>query len=179
MTVFRTCTGCLFQPGYCGTRETFKASIKGLQITSVKWRCKGRIARFAPGDPVWALTAADRNEVDEETGQPYMDHFPAVIVEQRGSKALLHIADGALGRSGDSKFVPSNNGFCMIPLSRVEPREGTRERICFYCSMPESLDHLYGHACGLDGARKWIGGEPAEESPKGNGYALPDCGSEI
>jgi len=165
------------QSGPCEHRDALRASLKGLHITSVKWRCKARVPRFAPGDPVWALTAADRNEVDDETGQPYLDHFPGVIVGLHGSKALLHIAAGASGRSGDSKFVPgNNNGFCMIPLSRLEPREAAKQRVCFYCSMPEFLEHPEGYTCAPPAnARKWIGGEPAgDTTEEGDGSAISD-----
>lgn len=168
MTIFRTCTGCKAHPGPCEIREALRRQLKGLGVTSIKWRCKSRESRFKPGDQVWVLTAADRNDADEH-GNPYRDHFPGVIIEERGSKALLHVKDGSPGRDDDTlKFVAGDGrGFCKIPLSRLEPRDAPKERVCFYCSQPESLGHVDGYYCAPPAeARKWVGEpDPADPDP--------------
>lgn len=167
MTVFRTCTGCRFHPGSCEARDDLKAKIKGLGVTSIKWRCMDRISRFQPGQAVWALTVGDQEIANEETGEPYRDHFPGVFVKEKGSKGLVHIKDGAVGRDEGSCFAPRNTtGFCLLPLARLEARDAPVERVCFYCSQPESLGHPDGYYCAAPAnARKWVGEHP-DSAPK-------------
>lgn len=176
MTVFRTCTGCKYQPGPCGPRDVLKAAIKGLRITSVKWRCSARVPRFVPGDPVWAETVADKApEFPEEV---YRDDFPAIFVEARGSNGLVFIETAAPAREEEHVcFVAEKPGaFCSIPLARLKPRDAAKQRVCAYCSMPESLEHPEGYICAPPAnARKWIGGEAAEVASKeGDERAISD-----
>lgn len=148
MTFYRSCTGCIKQGQPCDTRDVLRKRLKGLGITSVKWKCGDRVARIQPGDAVWVETVADPNEVDDD-GQPFRGKFPGVAIQERGAGMLVFIEDGAqdLYEEHDVRFVARNNGFCKIPLSRITLREAPREEICASCSWPASKGHQAGYLC--------------------------------
>lgn len=148
MTAFRTCSGCVFDKEPCFHRDTLKAKLSGLGITSVRWKCKFRSARFIVGDPVWALTSESYGSADE--GGPLKDDFAGFVIRSAGAKALVWIEPGTPGRErGEDgvRFEPSGNGFCKIPLSRLKPREAEREAICPSCEWPASKGHQEGYSC--------------------------------
>ncbi len=55
MTAWRTCVGCHLQGKPCETRNDMRKPLKGLGVTSTKWKCHEREPRYRVGGPVWAL----------------------------------------------------------------------------------------------------------------------------
>lgn len=160
MTAWLTCVGCRLQGKPCESRKAMRATLKGLSVTSIKWKCREREARFRAGDPVWALTVDGSGEyrphgIHGEDGSPIRDYFPATVVRDLGRKLLVVIKPGAEGRGdfGDGiTFQPTgtNNGFCKIPLSRLSPREGEAAAICQSCQWPDFMGHIDGYLCHPD-----------------------------
>jgi hypothetical protein len=148
MTFYRSCTGCIKQGQPCDTRDALRKRLKGLDVTSVKWKCRDRIARIQVGDAVWVDTVADQNESGDD-GQPFRGHFPGIAIRERGASMLVLIENGAPERDegDDVTFATSGNGFCKIPLSRITARDAAREEICGSCYWPASKGHQPGYLC--------------------------------
>lgn len=147
MTFYRACVGCTLQGQPCGARETMRARIKGLSVTSVKWRCTSRESRFVVGELVWAHTV-DGGQVSGEEGEPIFADFPAVVIKMlAGAKALVFIDPGVECSDGETQFSTSGIGFCKIPLSRLKTRDGTRVEVCPACDLPSFKGHLEGYSC--------------------------------
>lgn len=151
MTVFRSCVGCVYADEPCAALDRMKESLRGLRVTSVKWRCEDRRPRFEIGDQVWAETYSDygrRSAYGEDDGGTRAN-YPAVVIEVIGSKAVVFIEKDAPSQEFDDDypFTPNGNGFCKIPLYRLKPRDGERETICKSCSWPERLGHQPGFIC--------------------------------
>lgn len=144
MTTYRTCVGCIDEKHDCASRDRLRKHLKGLGVTSIKWKCAMRVDRVNVGDPVWALTVASTTDND---GEPYRDHFPAMAIRHCGSKMLVFIEPGSLGRNEECKFDATHSGFCKIPLSRISARDGEREDICKSCQWPASKGHAPGYIC--------------------------------
>lgn len=157
MTYFHTCVGCASDKNTCGAFAAFKEKIKGLGITSVKWRCLNRVGRFHIGQPVWALTTViyrggyDLDEVCR-------DEWPGHIIKLLGSSALVYIKPGVQAKDHDEEapFEPKSggNGFCRIPLSRLVARDGDDEEICKSCELPAFAGHIEGYSCSRAAALK-------------------------
>lgn len=150
---YRTCIGCIHQKQTCAVRDDLRKKLEGLRVTSIKWKCKSRVARLAPGDPVWALTVASTKRVDDN-GEPYRAYFPGIAIKEHGTKMLIHIAPGAPGRNEDCTF--EGGGFCKIPLSRIEKRDGERVEVCRCCQQPAFMGHIFGAACNPDERADWF-----------------------
>lgn len=156
MTFYRTCTGCEKQGQPCETRDALRAAIKGLCITSIKWKCADRTPRFKVGDPVWARTVAGGDQYHDSDEGPIWDDFPGHIVKDYGNTLIVYIADQAPGKEFGGEdipvtFQPRSNGFCKIPLSRLKEREGERVEICRSCELPAPYGHRSGYSCHYQG----------------------------
>lgn len=150
MTVFRTCYGCLHQGNPCEARDRFRNSIRGMHITSVKWKCLDRKNRFIPGDPVWLYTMYNRNGDGDEDG-PFRDFFPGHVIRNSGLKAMVYIRPGVLGRDEPHEeygFVSTSNGFCKVTITRLTIRDGERSPLCKWCEFPQEFGHMDGYPCG-------------------------------
>jgi hypothetical protein len=155
MTAYLTCRGCAHAKTKCEHRDAMRDRLKGLSVTSVKWKCGARAPLFVPGDPVWAETW-DGEAADGE-GQWYMDDFPAVVIKMIGPNALVYIKPDVESRDLKYIFQPGNklsNGFCKITLSRLKPRDAPRDPTCERCKNPASLGHQENYSC----TRKMIDG---------------------
>jgi hypothetical protein len=141
--IYRTCIGCVSERQPCSIRKRVKASVAGLGITSVKFKCATRSDLYAKGDQVWAKTV-DSYDPDGST-----DWFPGVVVKMIGSRVVVFIAPDASGEEGSS-FDPHSEGFCKIPASRVRPRNTQEEiRHKMQCSN-QSAEKLAICAIGVD-----------------------------
>lgn len=151
MTLYRSCTGCILEKKPCQARDAVRKHLKGFGVTSLKWKCKSRVARISIGDPVWVLTVAGNGEPEDRDG-PSRDFFPGIAVRDHGTKMLVVIQRDAPGRDDpEITFSPtkgSGNGFCKIPLSRIEKRDGERVKVCEGCWQPEFMGHADGYFCG-------------------------------
>lgn len=147
--IYRTCSGCLHEKHPCDARDALRRQLKGLSVTSVKWKCKDRTDRFNVGDAVWATTIESTNP---DHGEACFDEFPGWVIRNCGSKLLVYIEPGSIGLSEETKFEARSAGFCMIPIFRIKPRDGTPEKICPSCELPESKGHLSGYICTVNAA---------------------------
>lgn len=147
---YRTCQGCTHEKHPCAARDALRAKLKGIGVTSIKWKCADRVSRFNVGDAVWAMTVAGHSEGYYDQGEPLRDEFPATLIRLIGSKALVFIVPGVEGKGhcGDGiPFETRGRGFCKIPLSRLTARDGKAEAICKDCEQPESMGHQEGYSC--------------------------------
>lgn len=151
MTVYRACWGCVSDGSTCPTRAAVRDQIRGLGVTSIKWRCKDRVPKFKIGDAVWVRTVSDMASSIDDNGETIFGDYPGHVVDIRGSKILIHIPAGAFPRNEDDyPFSPSSHsghGFCKVPFARVTARDSDREEICPQCSLPASQGHISGYAC--------------------------------
>lgn len=150
---YRTCVGCIQQNQPCEARDKLRDMLKGLGVMSIKWKCKSRVARINVGDPIWALTVASINRVNQD-GDPYRAYFPGIAIKGCGSKMLIHIAPGTPGRDEDCTF--EGTGFCKIPMGRIEKRDGERVEVCRCCQQPAFMGHIFGAACNPDERADWF-----------------------
>lgn len=139
MTFFRTCAGCRFAAD-CDEQRQFSASIKGLRITSVKWRCAKRRPKFEIGAPVWATVAIGPTDDD---GRPFFASFPGNVVGYPvPTKAMVFIRPDAPSQNGKYSFEPRARGFCKLSLSRLQKRDsGEPCLVCEICQMPDFQGH--------------------------------------
>jgi len=161
MTSYITCIGCALRDKKCERREGICAWIKGIGITSLKFRCDLYTPHYSPGDAVWATTW-DGETAALEYGEWSLAEFPATVIRQIGAKVLVYIPHGTKDREDDTIFQPTGTGFCKIKLSRLTKRDAPTETLCEFCSMPASLGHLNGYGCEGDKESGWT---PWQDKP--------------
>lgn len=145
MTAYRTCFGCLHQGKPCAARDAMRANLRGLGVTSIKWKCADRVSRFKCGDAVWAETYSSYGNADFERAE--RSDFPAFVTDVTGSKVVVYIHNGSLSQCEEYEFEANNNGFCKIPMGRIRPRDAAAQAICKHCRLPEMFGHAEGYFC--------------------------------
>lgn len=154
MTHWLSCRGCVHDGPECPHRQAMRKKLRGLNVTSIRWRCAEREDRYRTGDAVWADTVSDYGApVEPWENEPPRDWYPGHVVKLLGAKVLVHIARDAEGRDhgADYPFSPrdgSQHGFCKIPLSRITEREAAPSAICPECDVPACHGHQKGYSCG-------------------------------
>lgn len=143
---YRSCVGCVHGSGFCHARELVKAHVKGIGVTSLKWRCNWRRPIYQPGDAVWANIFTGWEDQGDSWGREeanFVD-FPGIVIRLKGSRAVIFIEPGADSYSGDYSFEPmkNGNGHVKIPIVRTRKRDAVREHICDSC---ERFVRLKGH----------------------------------
>jgi hypothetical protein len=138
---YRTCTGCVHSSGFCQAREDVKATVKGIGVTSLKWKCKWKRPVYQPGDAVFVETIGYEPEGDEDV---FIGSFPATVIQTKGSKLVCFIEPGVEDEIQGVPFEPKahGNGHVKVPMIRVTKREGIRESVCEFCNR---ITRLVGH----------------------------------
>lgn len=141
---YQTCIGCVHGTGYCHEREATKAKVKGLGVTSLKWKCKFRRPVYEPGEAVWVSLFVGMYEGDWGIETPDYADFPGVVIRLKGSKAIIFVEPACMCRYGEYAFAPRNdgNGHVKVSLIHVKRREAVREHVCKGC---ERIVRLAGH----------------------------------
>lgn len=162
---YSTCRGCVHGTGYCAAREAMKAQVKGLAVTSIKWKCKHRRPVYQPGEAIWAETYSGHDEYDGGYSESaVIREYPAVVIRQKGSSVVAFIEPGTINREDWPEegypFEPKKgNGHIKIPIARTKRRDAVREHVCCYC---ERIVRLKGHEdycrdAPLEHRRAWEG----------------------
>lgn len=138
---YRTCTGCVHGSGFCQAREDVKTQVKGIGVTSLKWKCRYRRPAFQAGDAVFVETIGCQPEGDEDV---YIGSYPATVIESKGSKLICFIEPGVEDDDNGIPFEPKSNGngHVKVPMVRVKKRDAVREYVCSYC---KRITRLAGH----------------------------------
>jgi hypothetical protein len=106
----------------CELRESFKAKIAGLGLTSARFRCQRRLDAFRPGRRVLA-TLTSAIQVDFGSYDPdvrYSDaKAPGTIVgdSMKRGRVLVWIDDGEIERQGLS--LKNESGLCSLPGQKL------------------------------------------------------------
>lgn len=124
MTYYATCAGCEFTAD-CEKRRAIQKSIKGVGITSLKFRCDLRRDKFVAGQAVWFDLVASIETTDCGGSYISRDSFSGYVVEQLGNKVVGFVKPGTIGGNEGFPFEPINNGvgFVKVPLHRVIHRD--------------------------------------------------------
>lgn len=143
---YRTCVGCVHGSGFCQERENIKAKVKGLAITSIKWKCRFKRPTFLPGEAVWVNVFVGMEDHGDSWGreEATFAEFPGIIIEVKGSKAIAFIEPGVLDSGEEYNFEPMSHGsgHVKITLARMRRREAIRENVCGFC---KRVTRLAGH----------------------------------
>lgn len=133
MTFYRPCFNCAFAKLPCARREAVAAGIKGLGLTSLKFRCSERRPAFAVGQRVevgWMVSEPD-GECGLETTR---EHWPATVVAERGNKfqILVDDVDSDYGTSARG-YIKNETLYAKVSASKLRPLAEPPREVCGTC----------------------------------------------
>lgn len=133
---YGTCKGCLFEKTDCAERRRIGAKVKGLGITTMKWKCKWRKPAFRVGQPVMVQIL----ERSEYPGEDFLHQFDGYVIGMKGRRVQAYIPkdNQFIEEPGDFEF--KSGGFVGLSMDHVQPREGMSESICDGCRKTHRLD---------------------------------------
>lgn len=133
---YGTCKGCLFEGADCAERKRIGAEIKGLGITSIKWKCAWRRSAYTVGQPI-VVSILERSDYP---GENYQCQFGAYVVGMKGRRVLAYIpvANQFVEEPGDFEF--NHRGFVGLSVDRIYRRDGITEPVCSRCHRTHRLD---------------------------------------
>lgn len=137
MTVYRTCRNCAHEREPCQQRENVRASLKGLGMTSVKFRCPDREPRFRRGQRVSVTWP-----VPDDSGydMPTLETWPATVIRESGARFLVLIDDtDSDHETPATEYVKNPTLFARPAPNCVRPIDEPDVTLCMAC------DHAPDH----------------------------------
>ncbi len=132
MANYRTCNGCAFEGHPCKTREAMSNAIRGLHITSIKWRCKDRRDAYEQGEPVF-VSIIERYEGED----PYITDVIATCIGMRGRKVHRPTSQKPSRKNQEYSFARMDSSLFRVIM--FGKRGGEFEPIC-QCGRPYRID---------------------------------------
>ena len=135
MTYFSTCLNCAVDKAACGKRKAVRSAIKGLGITSAKFRCEDRVARFRRGQRVQFIW-----RYYDDAGEGRRDGYETVFVgtvmhEKAGNKRFAVKVDPDHEiydlKPGD---ILKNAEFTSVRPDDMVPADEPDRALCPLCS---------------------------------------------
>ena len=148
MTYYSTCLNCAVDKTTCAKRIAISSGIKGLGITSAKFRCAARVSRFKPGQRVefdWRYYA------DDGSNEGYTTTFVGTVMhEKAGNKRfavrvdqdgeyydfkpadILKNAEFISVRPDDMRLLDEPDRVICPLCARYDEGDGERERCWGY-----------------------------------------------
>ncbi len=153
MTSYSTCINCAADKANCTRRAEVRAAIKGVHITSVKFRCTERQSMFRRGQRVsvtWTV-GGDCYELNET--------WPATVIAEVGTRFVLSVDDVASDEGTPARdYIKNERLFVKVSPSRLTALDEPDRQICKFCERAP----ITGDACQDRDADIWSfnGGYP-------------------
>lgn len=133
MTFYATCLNCAVDKATCGKRKAISSAIKGLGITSTKFRCADRVSRFRPGQRVefdWRYYEADGS------GQRYTTTFDGTIMHEKAGNKRFAVKVDPDGEYYDLKpgDILKNPEFISVRPDDLRPLNEPDKPLCPLCA---------------------------------------------
>lgn len=130
MTSYTTCTNCAADKHVCSRRAQVRAAIKGAGITSVKFQCGDRLARFQPGQRVGVCWPV----YDDADEMPTQEMWPATVMFEAGSRFVIQVDDVESDHGTPAReYLNNQTLFAKVPPSRLTVLDEPARRICSWC----------------------------------------------
>lgn len=157
MATFRPCHNCVRERQPCGRREAVRAAIKGVGITSVKFRCDERQPIFAVGQRVsvsWIVSdEGDFRYATEES-------WPATVVAERRPKFQIVVDDVDSDHETPARgYINNESLYAKVTAAKLKPLDEPARDVCRTC---QALGPDYPGCYGYEGVTY----RPATGCPK-------------
>jgi hypothetical protein len=135
MTHFRNCMNCLHEKSDCTRRLSLAAGLKGLGVTSVKFRCSARMPVFSVGQRVSVWWPVPTGDTDDWGRQDFsQETWPATVVAERGNRFQIVVDDVESDHETPARdYIKSASLYCKVPSWRLAPLDEPTRAVCSVC----------------------------------------------
>jgi hypothetical protein len=137
---YATCRNCGVDRHTCERRAQVRAGVKGLGLTSIKFRCDMRRPLYHPGQRVevtWKYYPADW-EYDEGYS---LETWPATVIQETKKGFLISVDD--VPSSCDlpaREYIKNENLYCNVVAGKLSPLTEEDRPICAHCKSALNTD---------------------------------------
>ena len=126
---YSTCTNCAVEKSTCIRRAEIRSAIRGIGITSAKFRCDDRLSIFHPGQRV-AVTWPVGDDYDDTN----YESWPATIIAEVGTRFLISVDDV----DGDFEtpardYIKNERLFAKVSPHKLRAIDEPCRAICKFC----------------------------------------------
>jgi len=132
MAYYHPCKSCTHAKTGCDKRDQMRASLKGLGVTSVKFKCQQRMPRFKMGQRV----RFDWTHYDDDSNEAIMTSFTGTIAyEKRGKlRFVIRVDQEESAEELHPKYVFRNGGDVVaIKPDDIKLLDEPYRHICAEC----------------------------------------------
>lgn len=133
MTYYAPCKNCTKDATTCERRVNLKKSLRGLGVTSVKFKCPDRVLPFTPGQRV------EVSFVNGDEWGDWEETWAATVIKESGSRFLCKVddADSVDAETPAKSFFKNETLFVKVPLHRIRPLDEPPREVCSSCDAPK------------------------------------------
>ena len=143
---YAPCHGCTIDKKTCSRRSQISQGIKGLGLTSIKFKCDDRKPKYNAGDRVlvrWCFVAED---IEDHYGNgdnlEAVDFKATIICETKPNRYHIRVDDGPDITTGNN-LSPDHlhgNGHANVSASKLTKLDEPSIRVCPDCQFVEGKD---------------------------------------
>lgn len=135
MTYLRNCVNCRHAKQHCARRVNLLASLKGLGITSAKFRCHDRAPIFGVGERVsveWPVP--DGSQDDWGRTHYTLESWPATVICERGSRFVVLVDDVDSDHETPAReYITNPTLHAKVSPTRLTKLDEPRRSVCTVC----------------------------------------------
>jgi hypothetical protein len=149
--LYLTCRNCGVDRNGCARRAEIRARVKGLGITSLKFRCADRKPIYHAGQRVEVTWKYCPPDWDWEEGMS-LETWPATVVQETKKGFLIAVDDVPSGNDLPAReFIKSASLYCNVAAGKLAPLNEPDRRSCDYCHSIENADGTVTGCWGVNG----------------------------
>lgn len=129
MAAYPTCNGCAIDKASCARRNSLRSAVKGLGLTSVRFKCADRVSLYQPGERVsvtWPVLFDD--EWTNET-------WPATVIQDAADGKFVIRVDNVDSdyETPASEYMKNASRFAKVSKAKLAKLDEPARNICASC----------------------------------------------
>lgn len=138
--LYLTCRNCGVNCQTCARRAEVQAGVKGLGLTSIKFRCADRRPMYHAGQRVAVTWKYSPPDWDYEDGLS-LETWPATIVQETKKGFLIVVDDVPSGNDLPAReYIKSESLYCNVMATKLAPLDEPDRQTCEHCRSAQNAD---------------------------------------
>ena len=148
---YLTCRNCAVDRSTCERRAHVRAGIRGLGLTSIRFRCDARVPLYRPGQRVEVTWKYYPPDWDHYEGYS-LETWPATVVHESKKGFVIAVDDVASDNDLPAReYIKNENLYCNVVAGKLKALDEPDRRTCEVCRSAENADGTVTGCWGTNG----------------------------
>ena len=154
---YHPCKGCAVDVKTCKRRDEIHSAIKGLSVTSVKFKCTERSPYFKTGERVWVTLPFWEPVGTDGDSECHLAYFHGTVIYERNKLGSYKVKiDEGMDINDAGYVVPeclkSKTGYIAVLSKYMKSIDEPSLKVCKYC---EGVDENHESYCSTQPQQAW------------------------